>query len=495
MRISAAAPILAVLCGLALGAQAAPRDTIIIGQQQEPTVLDPTADATAAIDLMMTRSVFETLVTVDETGRILPALAERWDVEEEGLAYRFALTDKARFTDGTKLDATTVKYSFDRAMAPDSTNPTKSIFAAIEAVQVIDDRTILIKLKRRDSFFLFSMANGDAAIVAPASAATNKTNPVGSGPFKLKEWVRGDRLVLERNPDHRNAAKIALKEVTFRFISDPTAAVAAVKAGEVDAFPTLPAPESLREFDKSPRYKVVVGTTEGEVILALNNARKPFDDIRVRRAISHAIDRRAVIDGAMYGYGTPIGSHFAPHNPAYIDMTGRYPYDPAKAKALLAEAGLAGGFEASVQLPPFPYARRSGEVLQALLGEVGIKLKIQNVEWAHWIGEVYGKAQYDTTIIAHTAPNDFDNYARGKKYFYGYENADYTKLVERIRGETDLAQRTRLLQDAQRFIAEEAVHAFLFQLPTTGVYNAKLQGYWVNQPIQVAPLDGIFWTE
>src|SRR5262249_10587700 len=144
---------------------------------------------------------------------------------------------------------------------------------------------------------------------------------------------------------YRDAADVQMDKISFRFISDPAAASAALLAEEVDAFPGFPAPELLAQFQADPRFAVEIGSTEGEVILAMNNGKAPFDDIRVRRAISHAIDRKAIIDGAMYGLATPIGSFFPPHNKAYVDLTGRYPHDVAAAKALLAEAGIAEGTE------------------------------------------------------------------------------------------------------------------------------------------------------
>jgi peptide/nickel transport system substrate-binding protein len=132
--------------------------------------------------------------------------------------------------------------------------------------------------------------------------------------------------------------------VVFKFIADPAAAFAAIKTHEVDAFPDYPAPENLAQLRADPALKVVSASSEGEVILAINNRTGPLADIRVRRAIQHALDRRSIIDGAMYGYGTPIGSHFPPQNAAYVDLTGLYPHDVAKAKALLAQAGHPNGF-------------------------------------------------------------------------------------------------------------------------------------------------------
>ena len=158
-------------------------------------------------------------------------------------------------------------------------------------------------------------------------------------------------------------------------MADSAAALSALMAGDVDAFPIFAAPEMLPQFEADDRFSVVVGTTEGETILATNNGIEPFNDIRVRKAMAHAINRQAIIDGAMFGYATPIGSHFAPHNPAYIDLTGAYDFDLDKAKALLTEAGYPDGFKARLHLPPTDYARRSGLIIASDFKKIGIDLE------------------------------------------------------------------------------------------------------------------------
>ncbi len=493
--LTVAATLLAAALATACPSLAAPRDTLVIGLQQEPTSLDPTTDATASIDSVMTANVFETLTTSSGRGEVRPLLARTWDVSPDGTVYTFRLHDGVRFTDGEVLDAAVVKFAFDRAMAPDSVNPSKGIFAPIAAIETPDPLTVVIRLKQPDAYFLNNLAAGDAAIVHPRTAATNKANPVGSGVYKLKQWSRGDRVVLERNPDHRDAAKAALREVTFRIMPDPTAATAAIMAGDIDSFPAIPAPETIDQFAKDKRFKVVVGTTEGEVILALNNSKKPFDDIRVRRAISHALNRQDINDGAQFGLATPIGSHFPPHNPAYVDLTGRYPHDIAKARELLREAGLPNGFEATLQLPPFAYARRSGEIIAQQLGEAGIKVRVQNVEFPFWLAEVYKKKAYDMTIIAHIEPRDIGNYARDASYYYGYDGTRFAEKFNDFRRTVDPDEQRRKLGDLQRFIADEAVHGFLFQLPAIGVYKVDLAGYWTNAPELITPLAEIHWTK
>ncbi|WP_416897633.1 MAG: ABC transporter substrate-binding protein [Minwuia sp.] len=485
---------LALAAAVSLGAGAAQaKNAIIIGMQQEPTVLDPTADATASIDSIFTNNVYESLTSVTEQGEIVPALADSWTISDDGKVFTFNLADNVTYHDGTTFDADDVKFSFDRAMAEDSVNPTKGIFKPIESVEVVDPDTVRITLKNPDAFFLFNMAQGDASIVAPESAETNKTNPVGTGAYRFDSWTRGSEMTLVKNADYRKAADVQIEKVTFRFVADPAAAVAALLSDEIDAFPGMPAPEVLEQFKADPRFNVVVGTTEGEVILALNNARAPFNDIRVRRAINHALDRQAIIDGAYYGYGQPIGSFFPPHHKSYVDLTGEYPHDAAKAKALLAEAGVTN-LSVTLRTPHFPYARRSAEIVQSQLGEAGIDVKIEQVEWGFWIGEVYKKLNYDMTIIAHTSPNDLGNFARGPEYFYGYDNPEFNALWEKISTETDPAKLDALLKDGQRMITGDAVHGFLFQLPLLGVWRKELSGYRKSSPVLFAPLMELRWN-
>ena len=194
-------PALTLAFGLMASVSAAAE--LVIGMQQEPTSLDPTADATASIDSMMTQNVFESLTTVAENGEVQPNLAASWEVSEDGLTYTFTLAEGVTFHDGSTLDAEDVVYSFERAMGEDSVNPSKDIFEPIESVKAVDSQTVEITLSGKDAFFLFNMGQGDSAIVASESAETNNANPVGSGPFKFDSWTRGDRLTLVKNPDHR----------------------------------------------------------------------------------------------------------------------------------------------------------------------------------------------------------------------------------------------------------------------------------------------------
>ena len=424
---------------------------------------------------------------------MLPALAHSWDISDDGLTYTFHLHDGVTFHDGSACDAEDVKFSLDRARAEDSTNAQKVLFAAIDSVDVVDALTVRVTLSRPEGAFLFNMGWGDAVIVAPETAADNATQPIGTGPFMFSDWVQGDRVELTRYPDYWGEP-VALESATFKFISDPTAAFAAVMAEDVDAFPNFPAPETLAQLEADSRFSVVVGSTEGETILAMNNGRAPFDDLKVRQAFSHAIDRQAIIDGAMFGYGTPIGTHFAPHHPAYVDLTGQYPYDPERARALLAEAGHGDGFTVSLKLPPPSYARRGGEIIQQQLAEIGVTAEIENLEWAQWLEGPFHGRDYDLTIVSHTEPMDIGIYARDD-YYFDYQSEAFDALMDELNNTTDPAARTELFQQAQRQVTDDAVNVFLFELAKTGVWNARLTGLWANSPVQANDLTGVSWED
>ena len=467
--------------------------SITLGMQLEPPNLDPTGGAAAAIDEVVYANVFEGLTRYRPDGSVAPGLAESWEISEDGTVYTFRLREGVTFHDGTAFDAEDVKFSLDRARAEDSTNAQKALFAGIADVTVVDPLTVQVTLSSPNGGFLTNMAWGDAVILAPESAADAATAPVGTGPFKLGQWVQGDRIELVTNPDYWGEMP-ALESATFKFISDPTAAFAAVMAGDVDAFPVFPAPENLMQFEADPRFSVIVGSTEGETILSMNNKSEALSDIRVRQAIAHAINRQDIIDGAMFGFGTPIGTHFAPHNPDYVDLTGLSAYDPEQAKALLAEAGYADGLTLSLKLPPPSYARRGGEIIAAQLRAVGIETEIENLEWAQWLEQVFRGKDFDLTIVSHTEPMDINIYAR-PEYYFQYDNPDFQELMAELDVATDPAERSGILKAAQETIANDYVNGFLFQLAKTGVANAKILGLWENAPTQANDLTGVSWSE
>jgi peptide/nickel transport system substrate-binding protein len=477
---------------LALPALAQSRkDSIVLAMALEPPGLDPTAGAASAIAEIVLYNVFETLTKIASDGSVTPLLAESWEVSPDLRTYTFKLRKGVTFQNGEPFNAAAVKYSFERAGAEKSTNKDKRTFSSMEAVQAVDDSTLVIINKELDPDFLFLMGQATAIIVEPKSAATNATAPVGTGPYKLENWVKGSSVTLTKWTGFRNAPAIKLKRAQFRFISDPAAQIAAMLAGDVDVFQRI-TPRSVTQFKTNPKFQVLVAGSRAKTILAINNGKKPLNDVRVRRAIAAALDRKAIIQGAADGYGAPIGSHFVPSAIGYVDTTGVNPYNPDKAIALLKEAGITTPLELTMTLPPPPYSRQGGEVIAAELAKVGINVKLQNVEWAQWLSGTYGSKNYDLTIISHVEPFDLGNFAK-PDYYWAYNNPKFSELFSKIKNTPRAAERNKLLGDAQRMLAEDAVHGFLYAPQWIVVANKNIKGLWKDMPIFVNDLSVMTW--
>ncbi|PZU57183.1 MAG: ABC transporter substrate-binding protein [Sphingobium sp.] len=470
--------VLAIMLLPVSGAQA--RDVLRIALPLEPPNLDATSGAAVAVDQVTYHTIYEGLVTLAADGTVKPLLATRWTVSDDGLVYSFHLRDGVRFQDGTPFDAKAVVFSLTRAAAPDSTNVQKQALSNIARIDVTGPLDVRIVLKQQDADFLTLLSYGDAVMVSPRSAATLASAPVGTGPFRFADWRRGDALTLRRDPHYWGAAP-HLRTLVFRFIVDPTAAYAAVKAHDVDLFLDYPAPETLAQLRSDPTLKVFAGPTDGEVILAFNQRSGPLADVRVRRAITQGIDRRAILNGAMYGYGTPIGSHFPPQSPDYVDLTGLYPHDEAAARRLLAQAGYPDGLSLTLKLPPPPYARRGGEIIASELARIGVRVTLRNLEWAQWLDEVYTRHDFELTIVNHAEPFDYDIYGR-PDYYFGYHSAAYNTLLADLKRTSDPAARRALFGEVQRRLADDAANGFLFQYPRLGVQDAALSDIWINTP-------------
>jgi len=494
--VTRALALLVALAAIVLPQQAtaqARKDSVVLGMVLEPAPgLDPTMAAAAAIGEVVHMSVLEGLTKINMDGKITPLLAESWSTDPDGKVYTFKLRKGVKFHDGEAFDASDVKFSFERAKAEGSTNKAKkAVFDNIARIEAPDPYTVIVVLNNADGNFLFRMGENTAVILDPKSAPTAATKPVGTGPFKLDTWAKGSSITLSSNDAYRNPAAIKMKKVTFRFINDPAAQVAALLAGDIDGVPRFNALESLKQFQSDPRFSVVAGGTEGKTIMTINNKKKPFDDVRVRRALAAAIDRKAVIDGAQEGYGTPIGSHMVPSDAGYVDLTAMNPYNPEKAKALLKEAGVTTPLNVTLTLPPPPYARKSGEIIASQLAKVGVVAKIENVEWAQWLSGAF-KGNFDLTVISHVEPLDFDRYG-DPAYYYGYDSKAYRDLLTAYNTSTDAKGRLKLLGDIQRQLATDSVNVYLFQLPQFAVGNKKLKGMWSSSPIFANDLAALSW--
>ncbi|WP_050423571.1 ABC transporter substrate-binding protein [Bradyrhizobium tropiciagri] len=475
---AAAALVAAPLPSLAQGK----KDSVVMGMTLEPPGLDPTNAAAAAIAEVTLYNVYETLTKINEDGSVSPLLAESWQASADLKTYTFKLRKGVKFHNAEPFDSAAVKFSFDRAAAPTSTNKDKSLYQAFASVTAPDPETVVVALKYSEPNLPFLLGQASGSIVEPKSAPTDATQPVGTGPYTLGSWAKGSSITLVKWPDYRNAAAIKLAKVTIRFIGDPAAQVAALLSGDVDAFPRVGAARSLAQFRADPRFSVLIGGSKAKTIVGINERKKPLDDVRVRRAILAAIDRKAMIDGAVDGFGTPIGSFYTPGSPGYVDTTGINPYDPELAKKLLAEAGVKTPLELSLRLPPPAYARQGGEILAAQLAKVGIIAKIENVEWAQWLSQVFtGPHNYDLTIVSHVEPFDLVKLTE-PDYYLGYKSEAFNALYQQIMATPDEAGRAKLLGDAQRMLASDAVAGFLFQPQWITIASKKLKGVWKEVP-------------
>jgi peptide/nickel transport system substrate-binding protein len=480
----------------ATAALAAPKNSITIGMGTEPAGLDPTAGANVFIGQVTWQNIFEGLVTIDEEGKIQPQLASSWEISEDGRTYTFKLHDGVKFHDGEVFDSSVAKASLDRARGEASINPQKRFFAAIDSIETPDATTLVLKLKQPSGSLLYWLGWPASVMVGTKSADTNKTTPVGTGPFKFVNWAKGEKVELARNMDYWNKdVTVALDKATFRFVPDAQAQAAALQSGDVDAFPEFGAPELMGSFDGHERLGTFIGNTELKVVAGMNNATKPFNDKRVRQALMMAVDRATVIEGAWSGFGTPIGSHYTPNDPGYTDMTGVAPYNAEKAKALLAEAGYANGLTFTIKAPQMAYAQRSAQILQAMFAEIGVTMKIETTEFpGKWVSDVMKGANYEMTIVAHAEPMDIDIFSRDP-YYFNYKNPTFNEIIKNIELTTDLEQREQLYQDAQKILAEDVPALFLFVMPKLGVWDKRIKGLWQNEPIPSNVLTDVHWEE
>ena len=484
--------VLALMTLVASSGAQTPR-ALVVQTATEPPGLDLTATPASATAAVVLYNVQECLVKVDAQGKIVPWLAERWHTSDNR-NYTFFLKKGVRFHNGREVKAADVKFVIERAMNPETKHPYPQYYAAIGDIIVKDDYTITFSLKAPTANFLLNLARQGSVIYPREAVDTLKSAPIGTGPFTVADWVRGDRVVLKRYADYHVKGLPKVDQVTFRFIADPNAALAALKAGDIDASVFGLGPEHVADLKKDGRFEIIVGETTNDVIMAMNNSRKPFTDVRVRRAITHAISKPDVVKLAMFGLGRVIGSNVDPLNPYFVDLATAMPYDPARAKKLLAEAGYPAGFEAVLKVAPqYYYTVRAGEVIVDQLAKVGVKVKIEQIEWGQWLSRVWKEADYDLTIIGHAEAWDIANYAN-PKYYYRYDSPKFQELFKK--SEVTLDDKTRREQYAQlqKMLVEDAPVVFLFIHPRLVAAKKGLTGFWKDLPIPSADLSEVGWS-
>ncbi len=483
------------LCASPTAAQAArvPRHRqVIIDLNLEPESLDPTMAASASAGEVTHYNILEGLTRIEEDGRVSPLLAQSWSVDAGQHRYTFALRRDVRFHDGAALDAQAVRFSFERARAPASTNKArKALFDNLADIATPSAHTVVLTLHHPDPHFLFRLGEAPAVILHPASAARAATDPVGTGPYRLQHYHAGHNITLVKVPGQHRARAAVIDQVVFRFIHGHEELAAALKQGEIDLFFHYAA-KNLHGVEADSRYQLLLGSSTGKGMLALNHRRAPLGDVRVRRAITHAIDRDAFIHRVIEGRGTAIGSHFSPSDAGYLHLVGLYPHDPERARALLRAAGVVAPLRLELSLPPPSYARLGGEFVAEQLARVGIEVQLKKLEWRQWLEGPF-RGDFDMTLINHVEPLDYAIYT-DPGYYFGYDSAEFRALVQRYAQAVQPRERQRLFGQLQRHLAQDAVNAWIFAPQIDVVRRKGLRGVWMDYPIFVHDVAAMSWS-
>lgn len=469
--------------------------TLTIAIAADPDGFDP-HKTVAAATFQVTRNIYDSLVQTDDQSRILPDLAEKWTASPDGLKWTFTLREGVEFQNGRALTTADVKFSFDRILDKATASPRAADYAVIQSITTPDTRTVVFELKQPQTAFLSNLAYGWAAIVPQEAVATLRDKPVGTGPFKLTEWIKDGSVTLERFDGYFVKGRPYLDKAVFRVITDGAARLAALRAGEVDVIPELPAQE-VAAVRKDPNLRILEQPFNGIQLLAINAKTPPFDNLKVRQALEYAIDKKAVIDTAQFGLGVPIGSHLPPATDYYVDLTGKYPYSPDKAKQLLTEAGFPNGFETTIILPqPYDFHIRNGQVIAEQLAKVGIKCKLQTMEWGTYLTQVYNGRQYALTTLGHTGRLDPDPFlnryvSTSKENYMNYSNPKYDELTKQAAVETDMKKRHEIYAQMETMLADDAAAVYLLAPTATVTVRTSVQG-WVVFPIDIYDLRNVW---
>ena len=493
MRIRAALALsLAVAC-VPMHAAAGPADNrVVIAIPLEPPGLDPAMQPAAAVSEVVWENVFEGLTRFDPNGKIVPGLALGW-TQENARTWVFKLRPGVKFHNGKPMTSADVKFSFERNAGPDSTNKRKRVFANIAQIETPDPLTVRLTTTEPSALLPFFLAEGTASIQSATTAATNRTAPVGTGPYKFVKWTRGDSIELERYADYKGAVAPRIDRATIRFIADENAQVLALRSGQVDYLPYIGAVEAINSLKSDKQFRITQGQTQGVLFLGMNNKKPPFDDLRVRRAMYAAIDAQMVNEGTHGGFGRKGGAQINELNPYFVDVLSNAPkYDVAAAKKMLAAAGQGKGMTVTMKVLNVPATRRTAEILVAQLSEVGVTVKLEVMEAAQWLDVVFKNKNYDLTIISHPEPWAILNYT-DPNYFYQYDSEKFRNLIKAGEASTDENILRRNLAAAQRQLFDDAPVVWMYAMPHVGVVRTGLQNTRVNLPVPGYPVAEMFW--
>lgn len=460
------------------GDAGAARTDIIVAHSAEPVNLDFTTTDGAAIPQALMENVYESLVRIGQDGELQPALATDWEVSDDLRTYTFALDPEATFSNGEPVTAEHVKFSYERVQSDDWTNALSAKMDAIDSIEAVDEHTVAITLEKPSNTWLFNLASLVGAVFHPDEVDDLANTAVGSGPYQIEDFTRGQQIVFTKRDDYAGANPGTLDTVTFRYFDDAVAASNALKSGQVDVISNLQTPELTPDFESDDTKQVEVGATNGEVVLSMNNADGIFADQKAREAVLYGLDEQAVLDTAWGGYGTLIGGMVPPTDPYYEDLTDVFPHDVDKAKELVEEAGIAGE-EFRFTVPNRPYAQASAEIVAAQLEAIGLAPKIEIQEFpAVWLEETMTDHDYDMSVINHVEARDILT-VFGDGYYTGYDSS----RIEDIAAEADEGTEEEYIEgmkEVARTVTEDAGAGFLFLFPNLVVADAAVTGLPIN---------------
>jgi peptide/nickel transport system substrate-binding protein len=459
--------------------------TVAIGT--DASTFDPHFTTDTATEVL-NKNLYNNLVRFNAKMEIVPDLATKWVVSPDGLTWTFDLREGVKFHDGTSFNAEAVKVNFERVLDQKTGSPRRSVLGMIKRIEAISPTRVKITTAYPTGSFLQQLAHPVAAIISPAAIAKYgkdlSRNPVGTGPFKLKEWVSGDKIVMERNPSYFEGAP-QIGQLVWKIVPEDSSRTMMVESGQADVALRIPVADLQRLRAKSD-LSLLEEPTVMTMYVALNNSRGPLKDVRVRQALNYAVDKEALVKYIVGNLGIVADAPISQSTWGYAKI-GAYAFDQAKAKELLKQAGYAKGFEMELWTPVGRYLmdRQVAENLQAQLGEVGITVKIRPWEFQALMAEVK-KGQFDSVLLG-WSPSTGDADQGLYPVFHSsqfppnsnrafYSNPQVDKLLVDARQATNSQARLDLYRQAEKTIMDEAAWLFLYYPKQVVVTRANVKG-------------------
>lgn len=436
-----------------------------MGYQTDPEGLDPQRTA-AASTFVVTNNIYDTLVGVTPNWEMTPRLAEKWDISEDGMEITFKLREDVFFQNGRQLKSSDVEFTFNRLK--DEESPKARDYANIKEIKIIDDYNIKFVTEKLDVELLKSFAYPWTAVVPKEEVANLKINPVGTGPYKLKEWVPQQHIILEKNENYFGQ-KPKIETIKLELVPDATSLMAGLQVGDLDIIPL--SGDQVETLKGNTEYSILAQPMNAVQIMSLNTDNKILSNEKVRQAIAMAINKDEIIEASSFGYGDKIGSHLPTTSPDYYDTNDVMEYNPEKAKELLKEAGYENGFDIKLTLPKnYQIHVDAGQVIADQLSKIGINANIELVEWGTWVSDVYGAKNFDMTVIAHTGRLDsyafLSRYKSDSKDYISLKTGEVDELLNQALQELDANKRKDIYKQIQVILANK-LPAIYIQTPYT----------------------------